>query len=446
MPDSGLSWIGIVRLGLVQTALGAIVVLTTSTLNRVMIVELALPAVLPAALVGLYYAVQLLRPRWGFGSDLGGKRTPWIVGGMATLALSGFAAALATVWMETSTLAGSVLAVFAFLFIGFGVGAAGTSLLALLATEVAPNRRAAAASITWMMMILGFIVTTAVAGQLLDPFSGERLLSVSAAVSFAAFALATLSVLGLERSRQGRSNQPQDEARPSFKTALLSVWQERKARRFTIFVFLSMLAYSMQDLILEPFAGLVFGMTPGESTKLASFQHAGVFAGMLLVALAGSRFGAAGFGSRQGWVIGGCLGSSAALLLLMVGGLVGEAWPLHANVFLLGLANGAFAVAAIGLMMGLAGDGQAHREGTRMGLWGAAQAVAFGVGGFLGAFALDLTRAVLEAPAISFALVFAAEALLFVLAAKLATTIDRHQSRPEVSEMQAEGSTLAAAE
>jgi MFS transporter, BCD family, chlorophyll transporter len=84
--SSPLNWFGIVRLGLVQTALGAIVVLTTSTLNRVMVVELALPAMLPGALVALHYAVQILRPRMGYGSDVGNRRTPWIVGGMAILA------------------------------------------------------------------------------------------------------------------------------------------------------------------------------------------------------------------------------------------------------------------------------------------------------------------------------------------------------------------------
>ena len=70
---TGLGWLGIVRLGLVQTALGAIVVLTTSTMNRVMVVELALPAMLPGALVALHHAVQLLRPRLGHGSDVGGR-------------------------------------------------------------------------------------------------------------------------------------------------------------------------------------------------------------------------------------------------------------------------------------------------------------------------------------------------------------------------------------
>ena len=74
-PLEPLSWFGIIRLGLVQTALGAIVVLTTSTLNRIMVVELALPAMLPGLLVGLHYAMQVFRPRLGYGSDLGGRRS-----------------------------------------------------------------------------------------------------------------------------------------------------------------------------------------------------------------------------------------------------------------------------------------------------------------------------------------------------------------------------------
>ena len=76
-----LGWPTIVRLGLVQSALGGVVALCTSTLNRVMVVEYGLPAMLPAALVALHYAVQLSRPAWGHGSDRGGRRTPWIIGG-----------------------------------------------------------------------------------------------------------------------------------------------------------------------------------------------------------------------------------------------------------------------------------------------------------------------------------------------------------------------------
>ena len=176
-------WFSIFRLGLVQTALGSIVVLTTSTMNRVMVVEYALPAMLPGLLVGLHYAIQLARPRFGYGSDVGGRSTPWIVGGMATLALGGIGAAVATAWMATNVYAGIALAFVAFGFIGVGVGAAGTSLLALLARRVGEQRRAAAATIVWVMMIAGFVVTAGTAGHFLDPFSPARLVTVAATVA-----------------------------------------------------------------------------------------------------------------------------------------------------------------------------------------------------------------------------------------------------------------------
>jgi BCD family chlorophyll transporter-like MFS transporter len=147
---ASLSWSGIVRLGLVQTALGAVVVLMTSTINRVMTVELALPAVVPGLLVASHYTVQILRPAWGYGSDVGGRRTPWIVGGMALLALGGTGAALANALSASHLVPGMALATLSFLLVGMGAGAAGTSVLAMLASSVAPQRRAAAATRVWV--------------------------------------------------------------------------------------------------------------------------------------------------------------------------------------------------------------------------------------------------------------------------------------------------------
>jgi len=313
-----LSWIGIVRLGLVQTALGAIVVLTTSTLNRVMVVELALPAALPGVLVALHYAVQMLRPKFGHRSDVHGARTPWIVGGMAALALGGFVAALATVLMADSTVAGVALAVVAFLMIGGGVGAAGTSLLALLATCTAPRRRPAAATIVWMMMIAGFVVTAAISGQLLEPFSFGRLLAVAGGVAVVAFLISVVAVVGVERStrHQDDPDAAEDTTKAEFMATLKEVWREHDARLFTIFVFVSMLAYSAQELILEPFGGIVFGMSVGETTQMSGMQNSGVLAGMILVAVIGSLVAKGNPKVVRGFILGGCLASAEALWTL----------------------------------------------------------------------------------------------------------------------------------
>jgi BCD family chlorophyll transporter-like MFS transporter len=422
-----LGWLGIARLGLVQSALGAIIVLTTSTMNRVMVVELALPALLPGLLVALHHAVQLLRPRLGYGSDVGGRRTPWIVGGMTVLALGGVAASVAIAWMEFDRTAGIVLAVAAFVAIGLGVGAAGTTLLVLLAKRVAPQRRAAAATVVWVMMILGFIVTAGVTGHVLDPFSPARLVAVTAVVAAVAVALTLVATRGMEPPATAvASPQPVRAAgRPAFREALREVWADQESRRFTIFVFMSMLAYSAQDLILEPFAGVVFGLTPGESTRLSGVQNSGVLAGMVLVGVLCSVVGGPRLGSLRGWTIAGCLASAGALFALALSGFADPGWPLRGTVFLLGLANGAFAVSAIGSMMALAGSGTAGREGVRMGLWGAAQAIAFALGGIVATGAVDLAKYALDSAVAAYALVFAAEGLLFIVAARLAARVAR---------------------
>lgn len=424
-------WGRILRLGLVQAALGAVVVMTTSTLNRVMVVELALPALLPGLLVAIHYLVQVARPRMGYGSDLGRRRTPWIVGGMTVLATGGVAAAVATAWMGRDATAGIALAVVAFLMIGLGVSASGTSLLVLLAKRVAPSRRAAAATVVWLMMIAGFAVTAGLAGKLLDPYTPWRLVQVSFGVSVIALAVTLLALHRLKGDDgvpDGAMEAPA-AARPSFRNALAQVWTEPAARRFTFFIFVSMLAFSAQDLILEPFAGTVFGYSPGASTQLSGVQHGGVLAGMLLVAAAGSGVAGPRWRSLRAWTVGGCLASGVALMGLVRIGLSGDGTWLGLTVFLLGAANGAFSIAAIASMMRLAGQGRQSREGTRMGLWGGAQAVAFGLGGLVGTAASDVARWLVGTPAQAYAAVFALEALLFVGAALLAARVETAPAR-----------------
>ncbi len=410
-----LSWFQIIRLGFVQMALGAIVVLTTSTLNRLMVVELSLPAILPGLLVGLHYGIQLTRPHWGFYSDTGGHRTRWIIGGMAALAIGAFMAACGVLVFAQSFALGLTVSIVAYTLIGLGVGASGTSLLALLATTTAPQRRAAAATITWLMMIFGIAMTAGIVGQLIDPYTPQLLLKIVAIVVTTATLITCVAVWRVERNLIAvREPDP-----TPFMDGLREVWTERKARNFTIFVFLSMTAYFMQELILEPYAGLVFGFTPGQSTSLSGAQNGGVFIGMLTVGILATGFK---IGALRNWVMAGCLGSAGALALITFLGPLGPTAPIIPAVVLLGFFNGMFAVAAIGSMIALAAEGMARREGTRMGLWGAAQAIAAGFGGLIGAGMVDILR-VSMSDTQAFGSVFIAEAALFIAATAMAAKI-----------------------
>lgn len=421
---STFGWFSIVRLGLVQASIGAIVVMTTSTLNRIMVVELALPASLPGLLVAIHYFVQVIRPRMGFESDSGAKKTPWILGGITLLALGGFGAAIATTLMASSLSIGILASIIAFFLIGVGVSMSGTSLLALLAKGVSDERRAAAATTVWLMMIFGFALTSGLASKFLDPYSPQKVILISGVISLAAIAITFLALYKLESGNL--VNKPgKSQERVPFKSALRDIWSDPDTKKFTIFIFLSMLAFSAQDLILEPFAGMIFNYSLGETTGLSGIQHSGVLTGMLLVAVCGSSRLRRYFGSLRSWMIYGCLASALAMFGLAIAGLLEGDWPLKLNVYILGLANGSFSIAAIASMMRLAVVGGAGKEGVRIGLWGGAQAIAFGFGGLLGAAASDLARSIFTNVASAYSSVFFVEAVLFIASAYMASLVER---------------------
>lgn len=461
---SSTSWFNIACVGVVQACMGAVVVTTTTTLNRVMVVELALPAMLPGFLVSLHYFIQMVRPRMGHGADQSQRATPWILGGMALLSLGGILAAFATVWMATNFLLGLVSALVAFCMIGMGVSACGTTLLVLLSKGVGEQQRAGAATAVWCMMIFGFALTSIVSGRLLDPFSFDRLLAVSLGVSALTLLLSALSMWGLERRMLGERYKPQAQAqdlgsglvasgadqtlnvhedakrslnkerkdsKAGFKQALALLWRDDQARLFTFFVFTSMLAYSAQDLVLEPFAGFIYHYTPGQTTQLSGTLHASVLVGMLMLALIGSRFVKGRLGSVASWMVGGCLISALGMFGLCYAAYWGgfdQQLSLQPILYVLGMGNGLFSIAAISSMMHLAtlekrelqvGD-QAVQPGIRMGLWGAAQAIAFGLGGVVGSAASDLSKRWFSEPSWAYAIVFALEAMAFLMAAWMA--------------------------
>jgi len=430
---AGLSWFAIIRIGLVQASIGALVMMATTVLNRLMVVEYGLLAAIPAGLVSWHYAIQLGRPIWGHGSDKGSNRTRWIVGGIAVLAAGTLMATKATLMMASPGIWVFAFAIFAYTVIGVGVGAAGTSALAMLASSVAPARRAAAAAVTWIMMIAGIVASAFAVGAAIDPFTPQVLMQTAMVLGAVTITVSVLATFRLERERHVFEETAKAGEAPDFRSALREIMAEPAARRFTIFIFVSMMAYNMQDLILEPFGGQIFGMAPGATTKLGGMLNAGGLVGMIVAGIGGSAFQVRA--GRQSdlrvWIVSGCLGSALSLGGLVFAASAGPGWPLELNVLVLGFFNGMFAVAAIGAMMGLAGAGEKTREGVRMGVWGAAQAVAFGFAGLLGAAGRDVALLLLGDQGRAYQSVFAVEGLFFVLAAYLALKISAPRPRDE---------------
>ncbi|MEM8980534.1 MAG: BCD family MFS transporter [Pseudomonadota bacterium] len=401
------SWLTIARLCLVNMAIGGLAALPVNLFNRLMTVELALPALLPGLLVALHYGVQLTRPMWGHRSDAKGGRTPFIVGGLTLVAVSLVAAAWAIHLAATSTSLALIIWVLAYAALGLGIGAAGTSFLALLATVTTGRGKGAAATVAWLFLIAGAIIASIGTGIALEPYSAPRLITVVSIVGAIAVLLSLLATWGIER-RLGPTPAPQHQ---DFWPALKATWADPTAKAFTGFVFLSILAFYLSELIFEPFAGHVHGLSPEDSTKLSGGKDGAALLGMILAgALSSFKIG-----TLRTWAVAGCFISALGLAAL------GMQLPLIPATVALGFGNGLFVVGAVGSMMVLSSQ-QPGATGTRMGVFGAAQAIAAGLAGLVATGILDLSRLFLADPA-AYATVFALEAVLFCAAAVVALRI-----------------------
>ena len=433
-----MNWFSILRLGLVQLCIGSSVVIPLSTLNRLMKVELALPATIAGFLIALHYAVQLTRVNWGYLSDKTQNRSQWIIFGMLILGIGGVLASVSIPLIESNFAYGIMLALFSYTLIGFGVGAAGTPLLALLASYSSKSQKGFAASITFLMMILGLAITGITAGIILDPYSHQKLMKITASLAIITNILSYLSLKNLEKSLLNNA----DARIPNsirydvpFLTGIKKIWMEREARLFTIFIFISMGAFSMQDPILEPFAGEVFSFAVGESTKLDGFHKIGTLIGIILIILCLSKF-RIGFGSlsiakneRLGsekfWLITGCLFSAFSLFIISLLGLTyRDPGILNSVVFLFGISNGVFTAGILGTMLHLASkDSGDNNAGTRMGIWGAAQAYATMIAVFFSTVLVDILGLMINSLPTVYGIVFLTAASFFIAAAFLGSLI-----------------------
>jgi len=414
-----LGWGGIARLCICNMAIGGLAALPVNLFNRLMTVELAWPALLPGLLVALHYGVQMTRPYWGHRSDAKGGRTPFILGGVACVGIGLVLTAYGIAYL-TGPLALAVW-IAAYALIGLGIGAAGTSFLALLATAVPDARKPAAATFAWLTLIFGAIVASIGTGIALDPYSGERLMAVVPVVALVAMLLALLATWGIEAKLGAGSTAPPAPVEPRLMSALRDTWADPAARAFTGFVFLSILAFYLSELVLEPFMGHVHGLAPDDSTKLGGGKDGAALLGMIGAgALSTFRIG-----SLRACAVVGCVVSAMGLTGLGLG------FALLPFTMVLGLGNGLFVVGAIGSMMRLASEREGA-AGTRMGVFGAAQAIAAGLAGLIATGILDLARLALPMEA-AYATVFGIEAVLFLAAALVAARLlDARTPMPQI--------------
>jgi BCD family chlorophyll transporter-like MFS transporter len=416
----------LLRLSLFQVSVGMALVLLVGTLNRVMIVELGVPAALVAVMVALPVLYAPMRALIGFRSDthrsaLGWRRVPYIwmgtlvqFGGLAImpfalLVLSGGGNAQA--WPAWIGQAGAGLA---FLLVGAGLHTTQTAGLALTTDLVAEESQPRVVGLMYVMLLLGTIVSAVLFGAFLQDFTPARLVQVIQGAAVATMVLNGIALWQQETRRPNRA--PPSRAQPSFTEAWRRYAAPDGTRRRLVAIGIGTMAFGMQDVLLEPYGGQVLGMGVGQTTWLTAALASGGLIGFGLASKVLSR----GTDPARMASIGAWLGipAFAAVLASAATGSVGL---FAAGAVLIGFGAGLFGHGTLTLTMNRAPKDQA---GLALGAWGAVQATAAGVAVALGGILRDTVSAFAErgwfgatltGPATGYAFVYAVEIVLLLL-------------------------------
>ncbi|MCX7304275.1 MAG: BCD family MFS transporter [Hyphomicrobiales bacterium] len=394
--SDGLPLSQIIRLSLFQVSVGMAMVLLTGTLNRVMIVELGVPAAVVAFMIALPIVFAPARALIGHKSDthrsfLGWRRVPYIWMGtmlqFGGLAIMPFALLVLTGQGAASMpYAGEIGASLAFLLVGAGVHTTQTAGLAL-ACDVAPeDTRPRVVALLYLMLLVGMLFSALLFSALLADFSHLRLIQV---VQGAAAITMVLNMIALwkQEGRNAARTDPKRE-RPAFKDSWSTFASSRRARRLLVTVGLGTAAFSMQDVLLEPYGGQVLHLGVGATTMLTALMACGTIVGLALAA----RGLTAGFDPCRLAAFGALAGLPAFAFVIISAPLESVA-IFRVGTTMIGFGGGLFAVGMLTAAMDLARESD---SGIALGAWGAVQATAMGLAVGIGGSLRDLVQVMSE--------------------------------------------------
>jgi BCD family chlorophyll transporter-like MFS transporter len=430
--SEGLPLGQLLRLSLFQVSVGMATVLLLGTLNRVMIVELSVPALVVAAMIALPVLIAPFRALMGFRSDthrsaLGWKRIPYLWFGslwqMGGLAVMPFALLVLSGQQEVGpTWAGEVLAALAFLMTGLGLHMTQTAGLALASDRATDETRPRVVALLYVMFLLGMAISAIVIGWLLRDFAPFTLVRVVQGAALAGILL-NLVALWKQEKLNPMSREEREAPRPEFRAAWADLMAGGTAGRLLAVVFLGTMAFNMQDVLLEPYGGEVLGLSVSSTTMLTSVWAIGALLGFGLAGRALLR-GANAYRMAGTGLLVGIVAFSTVIFAAPM-----QAPALFfAGAGLIGLGGGLFAVSTLTAAMALAAGGVAG-HGLALGAWGAAQATAAGLSIAIGGGVRDVVNHLalsgqmgeaLSTPATGYSVVYHGEiALLFVTLAVL---------------------------
>lgn len=418
-----MNWRKVMQLSLIHVGVSITVVPVTSTLNRIMIADMQMPALLVSTLVAVPYLLSPLQVTIGNWADSrpiwNRHRVPWILVGGWMAALGSYLTSHAAFALQADFGTGIWLAVGAFALWGIGVNAASVSYLSLVAELGNEQWRSRAVSIMWTAMILSTIIISLMLGQILEVYTPATLFMAFGVVALIAACFVTLGSVGLEPPANEREQPAHNTAdNPLLAYRLLA--HNPVAQRFFAYLLLVLISIHAQDVLLEPFGAEALAMSVSTTSRLTSIWGAGVF-----ITLIGSLPLIRRWGKKRCANLGAAV-AAVAFTLIAATGLAGVPSLFLASIFLLGLGGGMMTVSNLSFMLDMTVP---QAAGLYIGAWGVANFAGQAVGNVASGLIRDLVQAVTGSGILGYVVVFGMEVVGLLLAIWLLGTISVDEFR-----------------
>ena len=407
-----------IQLGLIHTAVAATLVPINSTLNRVMIKELAISATLVAILASLPYLISPIQVAIGSFADrhaIGGlRRTPYIALGLLLCVGGLMLSPQVALLIARDFWAGLGLGLVAFGAWGMGYNLSAVSYLSLASEISGEKERSRTVAVMFSMMILGIIFTALALSRMLESYTPAALMSAFAKVGLAALGMGLLGLVRLESRVRRDAGQPAEESY-TWGEMLRRLAGNPQARLFFAYLSVLLAAILGQDILLEPFAAEAFEMSVRVTTRITSIWGTCFLAGMLVTGALEGRLPKRRLVQVGGW------GALAGFTLIALSGALTQSHVFYLGLLLLGAASGVATVSNLSLMLDMTTPASV---GLYMGAWGMANALSRLLGSLMSGALRDALTYALQNPVLAYVVVFSGMALLILASLYLLMRVD----------------------
>ena len=451
------------RIGLFQMGLGIMSLLIAGLLNRLMINELTIPATLAAGFIAVPLFVSPARVWFGQTSDaktiFGTHRSGYVWIGAVIFAVVSFlitqvmwqlGRSIHEIGWNGITYGWAILLGAMFALYGMSISLSSTPFAAMLVDISDEEERSKLVGIVWSMLMVGIVIGAIAVSRLLPCTSAppnevsiyansDRLVQLQKAINSvftiipaAVVGLSFFATYGIEKkysryklrvAQNNILNGNTSEEKLTLGRALQVLTASKQTGLFFSFLLMMTIGIFMQDVIMEPFGGAVFGMSICATTQLNAAFGTGT-----LIGLSSSGFLIVPRLGKESSTKLGCYMVAASCALLLISGFIQKTWALQAALALFGFASGITTSGALSLMLDLTA---AEAAGTFIGAWGLSQAIARGLATLSGGIVLDIGKKIFSTSIYAYSFVFVCEAAIMIIAVSLLSRVNVQEFRTD---------------